>query len=93
MDHIIFISLWSLGYYATSSTEQSVYIIGGYINGQTQTPIIAEYKNDEWYNIENLKQARHGHGVITSGSLTMVIGGSIKGGQLWVLINSLVKFV
>ena len=64
-----------ISYYATSSTENSVYIIGGYIASPSSTPIIAEYQNDEWHNVGNLKQARIGHGAITSGSLTMVIGG------------------
>ena len=31
--------------------------------------------NDEWFNAGNLKQTRTAHGVITYGSLTMVIGG------------------
>ena len=45
------------------------------------TQIIAEYKNDEWNNVGNLKQARIQHGAITSGSLTMVIGGYTSGGS------------
>ena len=40
-----------------------------------KSPIIAEYKNDKWYNVGSLKQSRHSHGAITSGSFTMVIGG------------------
>ena len=72
--------------YATSSTESSVYIIGGFTSDPTSTPIIAEYKNDEWNNIGNLKQARIQHGVITSGSLTMVIGGYDYNDQPSVLI-------
>ena len=64
-----------ISHYATSSTENSVYIIGGYAASPNNIPIIAQYKNDEWHNVGNLKQGRHGHGAITSGSLTMVIGG------------------
>ena len=65
--------------YATSSTDESVYIIGGWtadLSTGHKTPIIAEYKNDQWYNVGSLKQSRHAHGAITSGSLTMVIGGA-----------------
>ena len=51
-----------------------------------QTPIIAEYKNNEWNNVGNLKQARLAHGAITSGSLTMVIGGNDYNNQPSVLI-------
>ena len=74
-----YILLSRITYYATTSTEESVYIIGGWTDDSLtvgRTPIIAEYKNDEWYNAGSLKQSRHGHGAITSGSLTMVIGGS-----------------
>ena len=51
------------------------------------TPIIAEYKNDEWYNTGNLKQNRNAHGVITYGSMTMVIGGQSADMQPWVIFN------
>ena len=70
--------------YATTSSEESVYIIGGY-NGESDgvsdvSSVIAEYKNDEWFNIGNLQQARSSHGAITSGSWTMVIGGGSADG-------------
>ena len=70
--------------YATTSTEESVYIIGGWTGDSStdsRTPIIAEYKNDQWTNVGNLNQPRHAHSAITSGSLTMVIGGSSTDGQ------------
>ena len=73
-----------ISYYATASTEESVYIIGGwtgYSSTGYKTPIIAEYKNDVWYNVGNLNQSRHAHGAITSGSLTMVIGGTSADGE------------
>ena len=73
-----FILSFRIGCYATSSTEESVYIIGGFTYDSStgkRSPVIAEYKNDQWYNVGNLKQARHAHGAITSGLLTMVIGG------------------
>ena len=67
--------IFRISSYATASTEESVYIIGGWTGTGGRTPIIAEYKNDQWYNVGSLKQSRHAHGAITSGSLTMVIGG------------------
>ena len=67
----------SISNYATTSTEESVYIIGGY----PTTPIIAEYKNHQWYNAGQLKQSRSNSAAITFGSLTMVIGGSGASGQ------------
>ena len=74
----IFIA-FRIAYYATTSTEESVFILGGYTHDSStgyKTPIIAEYKNDQWYNVGNLHQSRHAHGAITSGGLTMVVGGS-----------------
>ena len=70
--------------YATTSTDESVFIIGGWTyDSQTgrRTSIIAEYKNDQWYNAGNLNQSRHAHGGITAGSLTMIIGGSSADSQ------------
>ena len=63
-------------YYATASTDESVYIIGGYTAGSPgQTSLIAEYKDGNWKNDGNLAQSRHLHGAISSGSTTMVVGG------------------
>ena len=65
-----------ISWYATASTSESVLIIGGYTNGSPfYTSTIAEYKDGSWKNIGNLAQARRAHGAITSGSITMVVGG------------------
>ena len=78
--------VFRIALYATTSTEESVYIIGGsdgeidYNGGPDVSSVIAEYKNDEWFNIGNLQQARYSHGAITSGSWTMIIGGSSADG-------------
>ena len=70
-----------ISWYATASTSESVLIIGGFTNGSpSYLSTIAEYKNGSWKNVENLAQARHGHGAITSGSITMVVGGYPIGG-------------
>ena len=63
--------------YATTSSEESVYIIGGYICDSScyHTSIIAEYKNDQWNDVGRLKQARGWHNAITMNPYTMVIGG------------------
>ena len=63
-------------HYATASTSESVLIIGGYTcDGAPRTSIVAEYKNGNWKNVGNLTKAKEGHGAITSGSITMVVGG------------------
>ena len=76
--------MFSFSHYATTSTEESVYIIGGWTYDSSKghrTPVIAEYKNDKWYNVGNLNQSRHAHAAITYGSLTMVIGGTSTDSQ------------
>ena len=69
--------------YATASTVDSVYIIGGMTNGsQVYTSIIAEYKDGYWKHVGDLVQARGSHGAITSGFSTMVVGGYSNSGTL-----------
>ena len=62
--------------HATTHTEDSVYIIGGWTFG---TPIristIAQYKDDIWTIAGNLKQGRRAHRAITVKGKTMIIGG------------------
>ena len=49
----------------------AVYIIGG----RWTQDIVAEFKNDQWHRLANLNQGRYGHGSITIGGQTMIIGG------------------
>ena len=72
--------------YATTSTEESVLIIGGITNGSPGTngriiSTIAEYKNGSWKNVGNLAQARNSHGAITSGPFTIIVGGNAYSGS------------
>ena len=69
-----------IGFYATASTDESVLIIGGGTYDDIIS-IIAEYKNGSWKNIGNLAQARDSHGAITSGSVTMILGGYSRSGS------------
>ena len=86
----LFYKTWlRISYYATASSKESVYVIGGNTaeGPHYSTTIIAEYKNDEWYNVGNLKQSRYAHSAITSGPLTMIIGGNQQNSaELWVKI-------
>ena len=62
--------------YATTHTEDSVYIIGGFTGESPVSPSrIAKYKNDNWAIAGNLKQARMNHGAITVKGRTLIIGG------------------
>ena len=71
-----------IGYYATTSGKDSVYIIGGYITEKGyRSSTIAEFKNDQWRNLGDLQQARYSHGAIKVGSLTYIIGGVSSDGS------------
>ena len=37
--------------------------------------VIAEFKNDQWNELDDLNIGRYRHGSITIGSQTMIIGG------------------
>jgi len=70
-----------ISWYATASTTESVLIIGGFTNDSpSHSSTIAEYRNGSWKIVWNLAQARYDHGAITSGSITMVVGGRKHGG-------------
>ena len=74
--------IFRISQYATASTSDSVYIIGGFTNGSPyQTSTIAEYNNESWKSVGNLAQARSGHGGITDGPITMVVGGYSASGS------------
>ena len=57
--------------YSTTQTLDAVYIIGGW----NTKNIVAEFKNDQWRRLADLNQGRDGHGSITIGGQTMIIGG------------------
>ena len=76
--HIYDLSLFSIFSYATTHTEESVYIISGMTSmnhSPRKTSIIAQYKDDNWSIAGNLKQPRSSHGAITIQGMTVIIGG------------------
>ena len=70
--------LFSFSWYASISTSDSVYVIGGLTyrpgEGTIVTSTIARYKNG-WKHINNLKMARSSAYAIQYGDKVMVIGG------------------
>ena len=76
-------SFLRISFYGTASTDESVLILGGRISQKSPafTTTIAEYKNGSWKNIGNLVQARQHHSSITSGSITMTVGGNPNSGS------------
>ena len=65
---------FSIAYYATAHTEESVFIIGG-ISGEGLSPFIAQYNDDKWTFAGSLKQPRYWHEAITVEGITMILGG------------------
>ena len=57
--------------YSTTHTSDAVFIIGG---RYTQN-VVAQYQNDQWHRLPDLKQGRFGHGSIRMGSHTLIVGG------------------
>ena len=68
----------SIRAYATTHTEESVYIIGGLTDGGllSYSPTIAQFKDEIWTNAGKLFQARFGHGAISVKGKTMILGGT-----------------
>ena len=56
--------------------------MGGHVGSSSQ--IIAQYKDDEWFNLGNLAQRKHSFNAITfthfSDSITMIVGGYAESG-------------
>ena len=63
-----------LSNYGTASTENAVFIFGGW-NGDDFLSEITKFEADEWNKAGELHQARGYHSVISLGSSKMIIGG------------------
>ena len=65
--------------YATTSTEEGVYIIGGWNGWIDRSPsrssTIAKYSDSIWTNTGRLKLARSRHVALTVEGITMIFGG------------------
>ena len=77
MDSITLKLFLSISGYATASTKESIFILGGTvkIHPTQHTSRVAEYKDGIWKHVGDLAQAKSGIGAITSGPVTMLIGG------------------
>ena len=63
-----------ISHYSTAQTSDAVFIIAGWLGARAQN-FVAEFKENVWRRLDNLKQARHAHESITVGGQTMIIGG------------------
>ena len=64
--------------YSVASTTEAAFVIGGW-DGSSSLDIIAKFENNQWSRYGNLQKARSGHGSITSGTQTIIIGGFTRG--------------
>ena len=60
-----------ISYYSTANSPDAAYIIGGWYTKN----LVAEFRGDKWTQLDDLNKGRHGHGSITIGDQTMIIGG------------------
>ena len=68
--------LLRIAYYATTHTQESVFIIGGWTDGRPKkTSLIARYNDDNWTNVGSLNQAREAHGAIAIEEIVIILGG------------------
>ena len=73
-------------YYSAASTNDAAFVIGGYIwTGRSPgyTDVIAQFKDNAWSRYGNLQKPRANHVSITSGDMTVIIGGSAFNGEEW----------
>ena len=81
--------------YSTSHTSDAAYIIGG---SYTQN-VVAQYKDGQWRQCENLYRGRRYSGAITIGVQTMIIGGydwlnsSNLPTEMWALDNGFYNII
>ena len=75
---LIFIPFLSkIHWYSVASTNEAAFVIGGAISRN----IIAQFKDNEWSLYGNLQRPRNNHASITSGDMTIVIGGWTNDGR------------
>ena len=69
--------------YATASTKDAVYVIGGATDTvlDNSLNIIAKFQEGLWQKTGELKQKRFGHSVITSGNKVLIVGGTTGWGS------------
>ena len=82
------INNFSINRYSTASSEDAVYIIGGYssIDGKSSgKPVrtIAEYKNGRWSRIGQMEKPKAGHGSISFGQKTLIFDNDDAIVEIW----------
>ena len=66
------INNFSIGAYSTASTNDAVYVIGGFSSNYGAVKTIAEFKEGRWTKIGEMKKLRIDHGSISFGGKTLI---------------------
>ena len=76
----LFIAILSqISSYSVASTNDAAFVIGGY-TGSSTLDVIAQFKDNAWSLYGNLQKPRSSQASITSGDMTMIIGGNASNG-------------
>ena len=76
-NNVVTIDFSSIRYYSTASTSDAAYIIGGYYTKS----VVAEFKDNQWRQLDNLNKGRYHHGSLSVGDQTIIIGGYAESGE------------
>ena len=60
-----------ISHYSSAETSSAVYIIGGYYTAN----VVAQYRDDQWYRLNDLNEPRRGQRSIVIGNELLMIGG------------------
>ena len=68
------IYLRAISHYSTASTSDAAYIIGGFYTSS----IVAEFKDNQWRQLDNLNRPRMFHASLSVGDQTIIVGGYVE---------------
>ena len=68
------IYLRAISHYSTASTSDAAYIIGGFYTSS----IVAEFKDNQWRQLDNLNSPRKFHASLSVGDQTIIVGGYVE---------------
>ena len=76
LNFLFIFEILRISYYATASTDSAEYIIGGY-GGDGRVSTIAQFKNNQWLEIGDLKERKDALSAIFHDGEYLIVGGYI----------------
>ena len=72
--------IFRISNYGTASTDSAAYILGGYyyLNGNKRTSTIAQFQNNQWSKIGDLREAKSSSSAILNNEEYLIIGGGTR---------------